>query len=94
MNGTEKENLAVEGHKHMNNKRSPTTPITPSLRQPAVRRKIERIPNKDMIFNQPKDVIHLEYENWLLKKRVNKNEEIIKFRQLETQFHDGSYQSI
>lgn len=73
-------------NKHNNkNKRGPGTPITPSLSQNVIRRKVEP-PVRYLQFADD-DIRRIEYENWLLTQRINYNNEVRKFYQLEQEYN-------
>lgn len=63
-------------------KRKHGTPITPSLAKTVIKRRVEA---QKLTF--PNDNIRqLSYNKWLLEQEMKKNDELMKFAELEEQF--------
>ena len=73
-------------------KRGPTTPLTPMNKQHnVIRRKMEEEPGhiRDILSfgkDQSKDIIDLNYRNWVLNENLKKHQDIVKFMELERKF--------
>ena len=73
-------------------KRGPTTPLTPMNKQHnVIRRKMEEEPGRirDILSfgkDQSKDIIDLNYRNWVLNENLKKHQDIVKFMELERRF--------
>ncbi|CAH6720687.1 hypothetical protein CLIB1444_04S05666 [[Candida] jaroonii] len=63
-------------------KRKQHTPITPSLAKTVIRRKVEA---PKLTFAND-DMRKLSYNKWLLEQEMKKNDELMKFAELEEKF--------
>lgn len=84
------------------NKRGPSTPLAPSRHPNIIRRKVSPgldydlnikskfkmnlidIPYNDKIYKT--DYIETQYQNWLLQRRIDRQERILKFLEIERKF--------
>lgn len=63
------------------------TPITPSLGQNVIRRKVD-MPRRYLQFAD-EDIMRIEYESWLLSQRMARNDEVRKFYLMEQEAVEG-----